>query len=125
MKVLTSGRFDPPHLGHIVSLLKIAKEYDSLTIVVLDQEERSYPISYVDAIFKETFKYVNHKINVIYNVTHFGELTKEELDSFGCDLYCGGNLQVLKHIENLGFKTKYHERSFDYNASDYKRVAPL
>jgi len=122
MKALTSGRYDLPHPGHIANLFKIVRENINLLVVVLDYPERSCPVSYAIKVFQEIFDYTHYKIRFISNKTHFGQITKEELINYDCNLYCGGNLEVLKHIENLGFKTKYYERSFDYNARDYKRL---
>lgn len=118
MKALTSGRFCPPHPGHFANLVKIAKKYESLMVVTLDYPGRTYPICYCQQIMEDFLDYVQElDIELVVNKTHFAEITKEELDSYGCDVYVGGNLKVLRHIENLGMKTEFVDRSFYYEAS--------
>ena len=35
-----SGRFDPPHIGHVLTKIKIAKEYEFLIVPILDYPDR-------------------------------------------------------------------------------------
>jgi len=118
---LTSGRYDPPHLGHLCNILRIfhSPGVDTLKVVILESDKRRYPISYCFVILFEILHSFFPKIQLITNKIHFGEITKEELGKYEFDVYCGGNHKVLKHIENLGFKTAYFERAYDFSASKY------
>ena len=112
---------DPPHPAHFCNLIRIAKKYDSLKVVLLDSPKRDFPIDYCLQVLQEIFTEIPLKIEFIVNTTHFAEISREELDSYGCDVYVGGNLKVLRRIESLGFPIKFIERAYDYTASDYKR----
>jgi cytidyltransferase-like protein len=118
--VIFSGRFDPPHLGHIATINKLAEEFSTVVVVVLDYGSRRFPISYCMEVLWETVREQN-KILVKANKTHFGEVTEAELLSFGCSHYASGNLSVLRHIELVTNKVKvtYTNRTFDYEASKY------
>jgi len=122
IRVLFSGRFDPPHPGHIASVLRLLNkpEVRSVTLVILDYPERDYPIVYCEKVFSECLK--THPVEIKVNKTHFGKLTHTEWKSFDCDVYAGGNLKVLRHIEKLGISVTYTERAFDYSASKYERI---
>ena len=119
MTVLTSGRFDPPHPSHFCNFIRIAKKYGDLKVVILNYKERKFPIDYCLQVFDEIFSETNLNIEFVVNTIHFAQITPEELKEFGCELYTGGNLKVLRHIELLGFPIEFIARAFDYTASKY------
>lgn len=116
MIVLFSGRFDPPHPGHIVTILRLARKYGTCKVVLLRTGERRFPPSYCLSIFEEVFA-GNKKVVVLANDTHFAKITKQEIEDIGCDLYASNNIECLKHVEELGVKTLFTDRSFDYSSS--------
>lgn len=123
LRAITSGRFDPPHLGHYLTIDKIAKEFPDLKVFVLDYPGRRFPVSYIKEIFEELFEGTNVKI--IINKIHFGKIEKWQIERFDkmykspFDIYCGGNLVVLRHLEEMGVKTKYFDREYQFAASEY------
>ncbi len=86
---LTSGRFDPPHPGHIMNIIELAKRYDEVRVVILDYLGRRYPVCYCIDIFKKIFAETNLKVEFFVNSTHFANVTKTEIDEYSCDLYSG------------------------------------
>ena len=120
MTVLFSGRFDPPHPGHIAQIIRLEKQYGRVKIVLLDYPERDYPVEYCVTIFNELLSKYN--VEIVVNKTHFAQITLEELNQYNCDLYAAGNLKVLRHIEKLGFPVVYCERSYNYSSRNIERV---
>jgi cytidyltransferase-like protein len=120
MRCLFSGRFDPPHPGHIASILRLADKYDEVVVMMLDYPDRNFPIEYCGKVFSECIE--REKVKISVNKTHFGKISLEEWELFQCDLYAGGNLSVLRHVEKLGIKVHYLERAFEYSASKYERL---
>jgi phosphopantetheine adenylyltransferase len=118
--VLFSGRFDPPHPGHIAQVMRLLSTYARVKVVVLDYPDRRFPHTYVKHVFDEVLNTSKWPIDIVTNKTHFAKITLEELKSFECDIYAAGNMEVLKHIEQLGFPCIYVERAFDYSASKYQ-----
>jgi len=116
---LTSGRYDPLTPGHICSILRIAKRHKKIVVVVLDYPERRFPVDYTMTVLHELFeRAVAFKLEFVVNDVHFGKISKDELLSYGADVYYGGNHRVLRHIEQLGFPVHYMERAYDYSARD-------
>ena len=44
MKALYAGSFDPPHLGHLDIIRRASRLFDSVTVAVLGQSEKSYAL---------------------------------------------------------------------------------
>ena len=115
--ILFSGRFDKPHLSHFLTIRDLSKQYKAVAVMILDYPESHYPLSMRMHLLKEMFEdYKNVKIYV--NKTHFGKVTKTELDYYKFDVYGSGNEDVLKHIESLGFPCVYVPRTLDTAASE-------
>ncbi len=119
--VLFSGRLNPPTPAHVCTIIRLAKRFKAVKVVMLNYKEREFPIDYCFQPLREIFDEMDHDVEFITNTIHFGNITRQELDEFKCDIYAAGNLKVLRHVESLGFPVVYIERSFEYHASDYKR----
>ena len=119
--VLFSGRFDPPHIGHWISILRLADKFKKVKVVVLDYPERRFNIQYVLQIFDElTGRWpFDRKVEVMSNSDHFGKITKKALEKYEFDVYAAGNMVVLNHINSLGIKCMYVDRAFDFEAHRY------
>lgn len=118
--VLFSGRFDPFHLGHLVTIAGLAQRFDKVIVVILDFPEAQYPLCYRKQAAEEVIKSIKGNIEVVVNKDHFAEISKDALFNFKADVYASGNLEVLKHIESLGFKTLYVERSYEYSGTEIR-----
>jgi hypothetical protein len=115
---LFSGRFDPPHLGHLLSIARLGKHHE-LTVVVLDYPEQKFPISYRVQIVKEALSYLSGgPYHVEANKVHFGKITKGELATHTFDFYASGNLSCVHHMESLGYPCYYVERAYEYAATN-------
>jgi len=117
-KVLFSGRFDICHPGHICQIIRLAKKYGTVKVVILDYPERRFSISYTMMIFKEIFADIKLNVEFIVNKTHFAEITKEEVYMYDCDIYASGNQKVLRHMEVIGVPCIFVEAAYQYSARD-------
>lgn len=118
MVILFSGRFDRVHAGHVMSIARLGQEYDKVIIIVLDYPEQEYPVSYRVQFLKEICSYLKGCYEIKSNKVHFGNITPVELKQYDFDIYAAGNHDVLMHIESMGYKVRYVERAFDYQATD-------
>jgi len=118
--VLFSGRFDPVHPSHICTIIRLAKKFGAVKVVMLNYKERRFPVDYCLQVFQEIFEEIKLDVRFDVNTIHFGQITRQELIDFDCDIYAAGNHNVLRHIENLGFPAVYVERAYEYYASDIK-----
>lgn len=123
--VLFSGRFDDVHKSHIASIQRLGQKYKKVVVVMLDHREQYYPVTYRMQALVEILGNSKGNYEVVVNKVHFGEITKEELDAFGVDVYAGGNLKVLKHIESLGMECIYVERAYEDHATDARKFQQI
>lgn len=118
-----SGRFDPCHLGHVQSIIKIAYKYNHVLVPILDYEDRFIPAKIVKETFESLFNSMSPLNNVtfIVNDIHFGYITEEQYNFYikmhfgiAADVtYLSGNPEVLAHFKQLGLKHEFFERSMD------------
>lgn len=124
MKVLFSGRFDEPHPGHWMTILKLLMVFNDVVVVILDYPERTRTAKQVKRDFESmavlSGEEVFSHLLVLINTTHFAKLTREEWDAYGCDVYAGGNIDVNNHMTDIGVPVYEQERSSDYSARNYK-----
>ena len=128
-----SGRFDPPHRGHLMTIEKLLKRYDRVVVVVLDYPGRQ-GCSTADA--KECFVAICSKmdgngiISIVSNKIHFGQITKGEyhqLLNYVCaappdTVYVSGNEAVIEHFEKdiPGVMFEYIPRSGEFSGTDIR-----
>ena len=119
-RILFSGRFDPVHPAHWVTILRLLKIASQVIVVVLDYPGRKYYAGYSAQLFEESVQLsgLSDKIEVWINEVHFAEITADALDRFDCDSYAAAaNLEVLSHVWALGKPCVYMDRAYDYEAS--------
>jgi hypothetical protein len=120
-----SGRFDPPHIGHLFTILKLASIYGKIVVVILDYPERETCSAerarqLFDKLFHIIFPEISFsKIDIIVNSIHFGKITFSEYDlllrnigaCYNHTVYLSGNDEVLKHMNNEQIPYERVERS--------------
>jgi hypothetical protein len=122
---LFSGRFDPPNLGHVLTIQRLLNDYHLLVVPILDYPERAgCTAEQAKLIFEYHFDsiltFAHNKIRFIINNEHFGKITHQELvfliESNGLDWneteYLSGNHDVLNHIYKFHMKTKFVDRVY-------------
>lgn len=108
------GRFQPPHVGHILTLMRIYPVYDKIIIVVTSytwEGKKPQIIKPRDAaeILRKVFKYLP-KYNVIQSPKSFLKRTRfDDLPPF--DVVVCGDVGVIHHMEKLGIKNRHISRS--------------
>ena len=117
MIALFSGRFDRPHSGHIVQLVRLGKIYDKVIVPVLDYPEQKYPVQYRVQILRDAVGDYD-RFYIFANKEHFAKITLEQIEQYEFDIYISQNIECLRHIESLGYKIKYVDRAYDYSSSD-------
>ena len=116
--ILFSGRFDPPHISHIDTIMALGQTYQKVLIVILDHDSQMYPVQYRAKTIRSLLDRAKGEYEVVINQTHFGEITPAELDAYEFDVYGSGNMECLKHIGNMGYEIEYVQRSGETSATD-------
>jgi len=120
-----SGRFCPPHIGHLLTILNLCKHYGKIVVVILDYPEReTCSAEKARQIFNNLFNIIFpeislSKIDVIINSIHFGKITFSEYDlllrnigaCYNHTVYLSGNEEVLKHMNHEQIPYERVERS--------------
>ena len=97
-------RGQPPHIGHIITIVNIYDDYDKIILYVLDNpgkyhspKEFIMPPEEVANIFKKIFKHMP-KIEVIIGSKHFRDATSfDGLPEF--DILVTGNEDLIKGLK--------------------------
>jgi nicotinamide mononucleotide adenylyltransferase len=118
---LFSGRFDPPTAGHFVAIQTLCLKYAQILVVILDYKGRDVPAAKAKQLFDYHFELMlppiaRNKVITLINKEHFGMVTVRQIDAFlkrsnaRFDTYISGNVEVLRHMEKLGYKCRYLPR---------------
>jgi len=103
------GKFQPVHLGHIITLMKLYNKFDRIIIgitedkpEVLTQEERK-------KLFNSVLKHLSKFEIVLIKGTIAGSKSADNLPDF--DICLTGNQKVIDTLNKLGLKSKFIKRS--------------
>lgn len=108
------GRFQPPHLGHVLTLMRIYPLYDEVIIAITSytyggKKPQIIKPEEVAKILRKIFKHLP-KYKVICVGKGFRErLRFDDLPRF--DVVVCGDAGVIHNMEKLGIKNRYIERS--------------
>ena len=108
------GRFQPPHLGHIMTLMRIYGDYDQIIVTVSENtydgiKTQVLPAREVTKILEEVFQYLP-KIRVLY--IGKGLLERDNYDGLPkFDVLVSGNPISIAQADKFGKATRFHPRS--------------
>ena len=130
MVALFSGRFDPPHIGHVITINSILCKYDHVLVVTLDYPSRFVTAWCANTVLAQALgNTALLYVTLIINRVHFGKITERGLRDLLLEfytsvdncVYCGGNEDVNKHIESLGImQVEYFPRSYEYSSTEIR-----
>ncbi|MCP3684792.1 MAG: adenylyltransferase/cytidyltransferase family protein, partial [bacterium] len=78
--ILFSGRFDDVHIGHIMTLQRLARQYDKVIVVILDYPKQFYPIQDRLRTMQTALEGCKGNYEVVVNNVHFGNITREDVE---------------------------------------------
>ena len=128
-----SGRFDPPHPGHVETTYRLIDEEkcDRVLIVVLDYPGRK-ACTAIEAKqrFDELFSEATIIVDTTINEVHFAEITipqyNELLRNNGTDIgkaiYFSGNEAVIDHIKTLNIPHRFISRSGEWSGTEIRKA---
>ncbi len=130
-----SGRFDPVHLGHVLTVLKLLERFGCVVVAILDYPEREGCTAREAFVtFQTVFtKLIGpDKVALMINDIHFGKITKNEYFSvlqlvdanFDDSVYVSGNLEVIEHFKKLKIPYEFIGRSGSYSGTEERNDAP-
>ncbi len=117
------GKFQPPHLGHIRTILKIAKEYEKVIISITKGSQKIIEYIEVKKIFQEIFEdNKNISVEIIEGTI---EENTANLGKYSFDIVISGNHKVLKILSEKGYKTLFWNRTegVGYSGSEIRALS--
>ena len=124
-----SGRMDPLHTGHILTLTRLLNRFSKIIVPVLDYENRVLDATEVASYLIEIFEHNSKgRVIAIVNKIHFGKITKYEyiklLSSLNLRInetvYLSGNQSVIDNFEKLGIRNEFVGRSGDFSGTEIR-----
>jgi len=113
-----SGRFDRPHIGHIIQIMRLGQRFKKVVVPVLDYGTQKYAVAYRVQILRSALEFAIGEYDIFASTTHFGKAPEHCIRQIPFDVYVSQNTACLKHIEGMGFRVEYVDRAFDYSASE-------
>lgn len=105
--ILFSGRFDRPHLGHIITIGQLGQKYRGVIVCILDHPNQFYPISERKKTMCDAVRLLSGNYQIITNTYNFEIITKGQIDqeiNVPFEVYGTGNWQCFTNMKNLGYE---------------------
>ncbi len=108
------GRFQPPHLGHVLAIMKIYPLYDRIIVTVSEntfggRKRQVIPPAMAKRILEDVFQHLP-KVKVVLIGKGFFERTSfSDLPEF--DVVVTSNVELIRLAEKFGMKTRYIKRT--------------
>lgn len=104
------GRFQPPHVGHLLTIRSLSVRYEKLIVGVTEAEPSVMPVSNVIDLLQHLLPDPTIEfIHVAGSVEGGTAVVECEFD-----VCCSGNQAVLDIMKSKGYKTDFTERSHDH-----------
>ncbi|MDD3493461.1 MAG: hypothetical protein PHU95_02800 [Candidatus Thermoplasmatota archaeon] len=110
MIALFPCKLDPPHLGHVVTLLDIKDDYDTIILDVLDGgPERLITVEEAVSLIHRVLRHFPGKYEYRVHKKSYAS-TGGFCDLPNFDVVVSGNQALLDNMREQGYKTRYVER---------------
>lgn len=103
------GRFQPPHVGHLLTIRRLAERYDRVIVGATESEPSVMPVDEVLALLRSLLPGAG------FEFIHVKGGVEEGTAAIDCafDVCCSGNPAVLDRMRERGYRTEFVERSSD------------
>lgn len=116
------GKFQPVHLGHIISLMRIYEDYDKIIIGISEDNPQVLSLEDRRNIFQAVFKYLDKFEYFFVNGALITMKNPNLLPKF--DVCVSGNQEVLRKMQEFSFQTRFLERSkgLGYSGTELRSI---
>lgn len=117
------GKFQPPHLGHIRTILKVAKEYDQVIVGITQGSLQIIDYKEVFDIMTEVF--VESKNIDVVLINGSIEDGSASLKEYAFDVVVTGNYKVLEILQQQGYQVCFQNRTegIGYSGSEIRGLS--
>jgi len=103
------GKFQPPHLGHMLTVVREYDKYDKIIIGITEDVPRVMTTNETKKVFDDMFKYMPKITVVIIKGILTQAKSLKHLPEF--DICISGNEEVVKRVKELGSNAKLIKRT--------------
>lgn len=103
------GRFQPPHVGHLLTIRSLASRYERVIVGVTESEPSVMPVTSVIELLRRLLP------EPAFSFVHVKGSVEERTAVIDCDfdVCCSGNPAVLDRMAERGHRTEFVQRSSD------------
>ncbi len=116
---LFPGKFQPPHLGHILTLMKLYEKYDKIIIGITEDKPEVLSQKERKEIFEAVLQHLSKFEVVLIKGTIEHSKSQDNLPEF--DVCISGNKKVIDKIKSFGKKAGLIPRSGDYSGTEIRK----
>ena len=108
-KALFLGRFQPPHVGHLLTIRGLAARFDHVIVGVTESQPSVMPVPSVIGLMRQLLP------EDAFSFIHVMGSVEEGSAVIDCnfDICCSGNPAVLDRMAERGYRTEFIQRSSD------------
>jgi len=103
------GKFQPVHLGHILTIMSLYEKYDKIIVGITEDIPEVMPQIERKKTFERIFKHLPKFEIVLIKGTIENSTSPDNLPDF--DVCLTGNPKVIEKLNKYGLKTKLVKRS--------------
>ena len=103
------GKFHPPHLGHIITINRILRDFNELIVAITSNNKKGLDPSQIKKILEEAFQ-DNKRISfeIINGSIEEGTASIKHLNF---DTVVSGNNKIISILNTMGYRTVFQPRS--------------
>ena len=103
------GKFHPPHLGHIITINRILRDFNELIVAITSDNKKGLDPSQIKKILEEAFQ-DNKRISfeIINGSIEEGTASIKHLNF---DTVVSGNNKIISILNKMGYRTIFQPRS--------------
>lgn len=103
------GKFNPPHLGHIITINRILRDFNELIVAITSNNKKGLDPSQIKKILEEAFQ-DNKRISfeIINGSIEEGTASIKHLNF---DTVVSGNNKIISILNKMGYRTIFQPRS--------------
>jgi len=122
---LFPGKFQPPHLGHIRTLLNIYEDYDIIYVCVTEGGPHLIPITESYEILKDTLRYLPKFEVIMVKGSIYTRDAFENMPKF--DVFVSANSKAIEIANEFNLKTRFLSRTkgIGYSGTSLRRLAKI
>ena len=116
------GKYQPVHLGHIITLMNIYDKYDKIIVGITEDKPEIISQEKMKRIFETVLKHLPKFEIVLIKGTIVHSTSHDNLPDF--DVCVTGNPQVIEKLTEYGLNVEFIERSegIGYKGSEIRSI---